>query len=94
MLCKYCHKKDHLIDNCPSIICRKCGKIGHPKWLCPNTKKITECTKIDTKSKYKTFNTKKPNEELEEKNIKYYLKLINKNYNWGDILFNDFEIKN
>ena len=37
---------------------------------------------------------KKNPEEYEEKNIKYYLKLINKNYNWGDILFNDFEIKN
>ena len=96
MLCKYCHKKNHVIDNCPSIICRKCNKIGHPKWLCPNTKKnnndetnnITNNTPNNV-TKYKTFVAKKQAEEIEERNIKYYLKLINKNHQWGDILFND-----
>lgn len=92
MVCKYCHKKDHVIDNCPSIICRKCGKIGHPKWLCPGIKKNNDET--ITENKYKNFTCKKVAEVKEERNIKYYLKLINRNYDWGDILFNDLEIKN
>ena len=25
MICKYCHEKNHLIDNCPNIICKKCN---------------------------------------------------------------------
>jgi len=64
MLCKYCHKKDHLIDNCPSIICRKCGKVGHPKWLCTEIKKKNnDESKIENKNKYKNFSAKKPVEE-------------------------------
>ena len=106
MLCKYCHKKNHVIDNCPSIICRKCNKIGHPKWLCPNSKKNNDSSTnissnitsnitnnaTNNETKYKTFVSKKQTEqteEIEERNIKYYLKLINKNYHWGNILFND-----
>jgi len=34
--CQYCHSKDHNINNCPTIICRYCKQIGHPKWLCKN----------------------------------------------------------
>ncbi len=32
--CKYCHLNDHLIDKCPTIICKHCKAIGHPNWLC------------------------------------------------------------
>ena len=35
MVCKYCHEKSHYIDTCPVIICKICGDVGHPKWLCP-----------------------------------------------------------
>ena len=38
MICKYCHEKNHLIDNCPNIICKKCNKQGHPQWLCSDKK--------------------------------------------------------
>jgi hypothetical protein len=34
--CKYCHLTGHLIDKCPTIICKHCKAIGHPNWLCKN----------------------------------------------------------
>ena len=34
MNCKYCHLNTHLIDDCPTIICKICKDIGHPQWLC------------------------------------------------------------
>ena len=34
MVCKYCHLNTHLIDKCPTIICKNCKEIGHPQWLC------------------------------------------------------------
>ena len=34
MNCKYCHDKNHQIDKCPNIICKKCNEQGHPQWLC------------------------------------------------------------
>jgi hypothetical protein len=33
--CKYCHLSGHLIDKCPTIICKHCRSVGHPNWLCP-----------------------------------------------------------
>ena len=36
MLCKYCKKNTHLIDDCPEIICKKCRIVGHPFWKCKN----------------------------------------------------------
>jgi hypothetical protein len=33
--CKYCHLPGHVIDKCPTIICKHCKSIGHPNWLCP-----------------------------------------------------------
>ena len=33
--CKYCHLPGHIIDKCPTIICKHCKSIGHPNWLCP-----------------------------------------------------------
>jgi hypothetical protein len=38
MFCKYCKSKEHMIDNCPDIICRICKESGHPHWKC-NLKK-------------------------------------------------------
>ena len=52
MICKYCHEKNHLIDNCPNIICKKCNKQGHPQWLCNEKKyknKFIDNSKIDNK---------------------------------------------
>ena len=34
MVCKYCHLNGHLIDKCPTIICKNCKDVGHPQWLC------------------------------------------------------------
>ncbi len=31
--CKYCHSTDHVIDSCPSIVCKQC-KGNHPVWMC------------------------------------------------------------
>ena len=36
MTCHYCHSDDHIINNCPKIVCYYCKKVGHPKWLCKN----------------------------------------------------------
>jgi hypothetical protein len=47
MLCKYCHLKTHLIDKCPTIICKICRDIGHPQWLCTKKK---ENKKNDSKN--------------------------------------------
>ena len=33
--CKYCHLPGHIIDKCPTIICKHCKGVGHPNWLCP-----------------------------------------------------------
>jgi phosphate starvation-inducible PhoH-like protein len=38
MNCKYCHLSTHYIDECPTIICKNCKKVGHPQWLCSQNK--------------------------------------------------------
>jgi hypothetical protein len=41
--CKYCHLSGHVIDKCPTIICKHCKAIGHPNWLCksnPNAENV------------------------------------------------------
>ncbi len=41
--CKYCHLAGHVIDKCPTIICKHCKAIGHPNWLCksnPNAENV------------------------------------------------------
>ncbi len=41
--CKYCHLTGHVIDKCPTIICKHCKAIGHPNWLCksnPNAENV------------------------------------------------------
>ena len=38
MNCKYCHLSTHYIDECPTLICKNCKKVGHPQWLCNQSK--------------------------------------------------------
>ena len=33
-ICKFCKSKEHIIDFCPNVRCRKCKKIGHVDWKC------------------------------------------------------------
>jgi hypothetical protein len=85
MLCKYCHLKTHLIDKCPTIICKICRDIGHPQWLC--TKKKEMNSKKNDDKNYKLDKKYSFNDELKkkdshtsavqvvEKNIEYYKKL-------------------
>lgn len=40
IVCKYCKKKGHKIDNCPDIICKNCKNRGHPFWKCNLIKKL------------------------------------------------------
>lgn len=79
MLCKYCHLTTHYIDECTTIICKICKKIGHPQWLCKE-KKIN-------KMKYPEELKKKQDviPTVEIKNIEYYLKLESKLVEWGKI---------
>jgi hypothetical protein len=64
MVCHYCHSKDHSINQCPTIICRYCKQVGHPKWLCKSKNKVND----------------KPNEKYVEKDITYYLKIKDKKW--------------
>ncbi len=57
MYCKYCKKKDHIIDNCPDIICRICKLFGHPHWKCSKpANKISVNNKPDNKPDNKSDN--------------------------------------
>ena len=83
MICKYCHAKTHLIDKCPTIICKVCKEIGHPQWLC-KLKKNTKSNSIEKKYFFSDEIKKKPtNEVIIQKNIDYYLKIEDKL--WGCI---------
>lgn len=83
MICKYCHAKTHLIDKCPTIICKVCKEIGHPQWLC-KLKKNTKCNTIEKKYFFSDEIKKKTiNEDVIQKNIDYYLKIEDKL--WGNI---------
>lgn len=85
MLCKYCHLKTHLIDKCPTIICKICRDIGHPQWLCTKKKEINSKKhddknyKLDKKYSFNDELKKKdsptPIVQVVEKNIEYYKKL-------------------
>lgn len=80
MICKYCHLKTHLIDKCPTIICKNCKEIGHPQWLCKEKKNIKN-SKIENYEKKYSFNEdikKNPsNENIKQKTLNYYLKINN-----------------
>ena len=69
MVCKYCQQNNHLIDSCPTIICKICKNIGHPQWLC---------------NKKRNNKNEKKNEKLDplNKNITYYVQNYNKS--WSD----------
>lgn len=91
MLCKYCHLKTHLIDKCPTIICKICRDIGHPQWLCTKKKEINSKKNDDKKYKLDkkySFNDELKKKDLQgvqvvEKNIEYYKKL--KNELWSNL---------
>jgi hypothetical protein len=89
MICKYCHQKTHLIDKCPTILCKNCKEVGHPQWLCKQKKQVKVNNKINnnTIEKKYTFSDeiikKQDSENIVYKNINYYLKLQDKK--WGDL---------
>ena len=79
MICKYCHLDTHLIDDCPTIICKKCKEVGHPQWLCTQKKKPKNSSKSDLKRSFSSTSslTKHTIKEEDERSISYYLKTIN-----------------
>jgi hypothetical protein len=76
MNCKYCHLNTHLIDKCPTIICKICKEVGHPQWLCKDKK-------INKQNNIYEIKKKIPVDNLKKKNISYYLKL--NNTQWSDL---------
>lgn len=87
MNCKYCHLKTHLIDKCPTIICKNCKEIGHPQWLCKDKKNNKNVLPVDkTLNLDKKYNfsdeiiKKKSSENNIQKNINFYLKLQNEEW--------------
>jgi hypothetical protein len=87
MNCKYCHLNTHYIDKCPTIICKICKGIGHPQWLCNETKKSPkngQNIKLEKKYNYSEDIKKKSKTENSYKTISYYLKL--KNEEWGSLI--------
>ena len=90
MICKYCHLNTHLIDKCPTIICKNCKEVGHPQWLCKDKKdnKIKNNKNVLFEKKYLFDDEIKKKNDCEntvKKNISFYLKMENEN--WGDIAF-------
>ena len=88
-LCKYCHLDGHLIDNCPTIICKICKDIGHPQWLCTKKPKQKSNSSNNLLNTLATNMTNNYNYSIEKniiipKNLEYYTKLIDKD--WGDIV--------
>ena len=49
-ICKYCKSRDHIIDNCPDILCKICNKKGHPHWKCTLLNKKVEKKEIKKKN--------------------------------------------
>jgi hypothetical protein len=89
MSCKYCHLNTHFIDKCPTIICKNCKEIGHPQWLCKdkrnNKQSNVKNMSLEKKYSYADEIKKKPSSEnLNQKNINYYLKL--KDEKWGNLI--------
>jgi len=65
MVCKYCHLNGHLIDKCPTIICKNCKEVGHPQWLCKLKKNKIKESKINNSNKTEII--KKTNSNIESK---------------------------
>ena len=85
MNCKYCHLKTHLIDKCPTIICKICKQIGHPQWLCKE-KKNNKQNNINFEKKYVFSDDikKSNNENIQQKTINYYIKIQNEK--WSELI--------
>ena len=86
MLCKYCKKETHLIDDCPEIICKKCRIVGHPFWKCKNVnkgdKKSLKVSKEIRKTKKTDISDKGRNKRKNDDFIKVrgdYQKISGKN---------------
>ena len=87
MNCKYCHLNTHYIDECPTIICKNCKKVGHPQWLCTQSKLNKKTNNINTNNKFSITDeiTKKTNNNtINHKTIKSYLNLMNTE--WGNLV--------
>ena len=98
MVCKYCHLTTHVIDKCPTIICKNCKEIGHPQWLCKQKKINYSNPKSNMEKKYnfsdeikktnvsnicQVIDIKKPViEKVIQKNINYNLKI--EKQPWGN----------
>ena len=85
MNCKYCHLKTHLIDKCPTIICKICKQIGHPQWLCKE-KKNNKQNNINFEKKYVFSDDikKSNNENIQQKTINYCIKIQNEK--WSELI--------
>ena len=88
-LCKYCHLDGHLIDNCPTIICKICKDIGHPQWLC--TKKSKPKTNLSSNSLNNlsinipnNYNYSIEKNVIVPKDLEYYKKILDKE--WGELV--------
>jgi len=90
MNCKYCHLNTHYIDTCPTIICKNCKDVGHPQWLCKQKKNNKQSNKpIENKYSITEEIKKKPLLETHvNKNINYYLKMLNQE--WGNLVVVDY----
>ena len=93
MNCKYCHMSTHYIDDCPTIICKNCKDIGHPQWLCKNSKNLNSNINQYNKNKnsdnkynllVEQIKKKSNNENINYKNIAFYSKLGN--IEWGNLV--------
>jgi hypothetical protein len=84
-VCKYCHLDGHLIDECPTIICKICKEIGHAQWQCPqkNKKKNTSSNDL-TVNIPNNYNYSIEKNVIVPKTLEYYNKLLNKE--WGDLI--------
>jgi hypothetical protein len=86
MKCKYCHLTTHLIDKCPTILCKNCKEVGHPQWLCKKKKTNKKNIEKNIEKNNYSFNDeiiKKKNDIIIQKNVDYYIKLNDKL--WSDI---------
>ena len=79
MNCKYCHLSTHYIDECPTIICKNCKKVGHPQWLCSQSKIVKK-----NNNNFSLSNDIIKKKSNDNKTITSYLKLMD--VEWGDLV--------
>jgi hypothetical protein len=78
-VCKYCHLEGHVIDSCPTIICKICKEIGHAQWLC--TKKTKNKTVAYTPPINNTQNNVSNNYNYNSNNNNYNYQIEKNNSN-------------